>query len=267
MAECLGVFILCSFGNGSVAQAQSFTGGLTNFLGINFTYGLAVTLAVHIVGKVSGGHINPAVTVAESVMGNFKWSEVPLYIIAQILGGFLSSTILWLLYIDMEKSEQNAGIFATYPRSGISMPQAILDEIFGTMLLVLCVKSITDSNNGKPPNGFEPLFIGATVFTIGSSFGVNTGYAINPARDLGPRIFTAIAGFPNTFSRGNDKFDYYFWIPVVGPFFGAVCGALIYKYTIGDHLSIESAKDESKDASPEEKAPLQSDIPIQDSVA
>jgi len=250
-----------------VAQAQEFTGGLTNFLGINFTYGLAVTLAVYIVGKVSGGHINPAVTVAESVMGNFKWAEVPLYIIAQILGGFLSSAILWLLYMDMEKSEQNAGIFATYPRPGISMPQAILDEIFGTMLLVLCVKSITDSNNDKPPSGFEPLFIGLTVFTIGSSFGVNTGYAINPARDLGPRIFTAIAGFPNTFSRGNDQFEYYFWIPIVGPLIGAVFGALLYKYTVGDHLSIESAKNDSKDGTPEEKAPLEPGAQVQDSVA
>lgn len=198
---------------------------------------MAVTLAVYIVGKVSGGHINPAVTLAQCVLGNFPWIELPFYAFAQIAGGFFSSVILFAVYSDMDKTDSTAGIFATYPRDNISLIQAFSDEIFGTMLLVLCIEAINDNNNSKPPSGFEPFFAGITVFTIGSSYGVNTGYAINPARDLGPRLFTQIAGWDNSFQRGNNKFDYYFWIPIVGPLIGAIAGALLYKYVIGAHLA------------------------------
>ena len=104
-------------------------------------------------------------------------------------------------------------------------------------MLVLCLEAINDKNNGKPPSGFEPLFAGITVFTIGSSYGVNTGYAINPARDLGPRIFTQLAGWKNSFKRGNNLFDSYWWIPLIGPMIGAIAGALMYKYVVGVHLA------------------------------
>ena len=165
----------------------------------------------------------------------------------------------------MDKTDSTAGIFATYPRDNISLIQgellvdyfvsimipfisAFSDEIFGTMLLVLCIEAINDNNNSKPPSGFEPFFAGITVFTIGSSYGVNTGYAINPARDLGPRLFTQIAGWDNSFQRGNNKFDYYFWIPIVGPLIGAIAGALLYKYVIGAHLAAIPPKYQEKNS-------------------
>ena len=114
--------------------------------------------------------------------------------------------MVWIVYIDMEKNDETAGIFATYPRNNISMWQALIDEILGTIMLVVCLKSICDKENDKPPAGFEPFFVGITVFAIGAAFGINTGYAINPARDLGPRVFTAIAGWGlDVFTRGNTQ--------------------------------------------------------------
>ena len=123
LAECLGVYILCSFGNGAVAQTLLYSGDKAGLLDIHLAYGMAVTLAVYVTGKVSGAHLNPAVTLAECVFGRFEWRHAPHYFIAQILGGFISSVVVWLVYMDMEKDMTTAGIFATYPRDDISLVQ------------------------------------------------------------------------------------------------------------------------------------------------
>ena len=206
LAECLGVYILCSFGNGAVAQTLLYSGDKAGLLDIHLAYGMVVTLAVYVTGKVSGAHLNPAVTLAECVFGRFEWRHAPHYFLSQILGGFISSVMVWLVYMDMDKDMTTAGIFATYPRDDISLIQALIDEIIGTIMLVLCLHALVDNDNTKPPAGFEPFFVGITVFTIGAAFGINTGYAINPARDLGPRLFTLVAGWGGeVFSRGNNK--------------------------------------------------------------
>lgn len=156
--------------------------------------------------------------------------------------------VLFGLYSDMPKDESTAGIFATYPRPGVTRSQAFMNEVVATFFLVLCVRSIVDKNNNKPSNGMEPLFIGLTVFTIGASMGINTGYAINPARDFGPRLFTYVFNWPNVFSRGNDKYSHHFWIPIVAPLVGANLGALLYKYGFELHLSEDNREDNRRDS-------------------
>jgi len=233
-AEAIGVFILCTIGNGSVAELV--VAGSGTWLGINLCYGIAVALAVYVCGKVSGGHVNPAVTIVEAVEGRLGIKEAAFYILGQMIGGFASGGAVYVLYADMEKTEKTSGIFATYPRSDISMAQAFANEVIGTLFLLLFVRSVTDKNNNGAPSGLEPFFIGGIVFAIGAALGVNTGYALNPARDLGPRLFTFVAGFPTVFTRGNNAYDCHFWIPIVGPIVGAVLGSKLYSVSIGSEL-------------------------------
>lgn len=223
-------------------------------------YGLAVTMAVYVSGKVSGGHINPAVSLAEAVAGRLDWIQLPFYVIAQVLGGFFSSIVLFGLYMDMPKTELTAGVFATYPRDGVSLSQAFMNEMMGTFFLVLCVRSVTDRHNAKPTDGMEPLLVGLVVFVIGASMGVNTGYAINPARDFGPRLFTFLFGWPNTFARGNDKYKNHFWIPIIAPAIGANLGAFLYKFAIESHLIQTSAEKKTECRKMSEKVDEQTSL-------
>jgi MIP family channel proteins len=235
-AEFLGTFILIAFGVGVVAQTVLSKGANGSYLAINLGWGLAVMLGVFASGGVSGAHLNPAVTVALAVTRGFAWSKVGPYIAAQMLGAFAAAAIVYLTYVEafnaydggqrqVEGAVATAGIFATYPQPFLSIVGGFVDQVVGTALLMASIMAITDQRNNAPPGWLTPVIVGGIVVAIGVAFGFNAGYAINPARDLGPRLFTAVGGWGSgVFTAAGG----WWWVPVVAPCVGAVVGALIY---------------------------------------
>ncbi|XP_015460499.1 aquaporin-7 isoform X2 [Astyanax mexicanus] len=206
LAEALSTFVMMVFGLGSVAQVVTGGGHFGDYLSINLGFGLAVAMGVHVGGKVSGAHMNAAVSFTMCVLGRLSWKMLPLYVVAQLLGSFLAAGTVFTLYYDaihhycdgnftVSGPKATAGIFATYPAPYLSIPAGFLDQVLGTAMLLLCVTALADQKNQPAPSGGEPVAVGALVLLIGISMGSNSGYAINPTRDLGPRIFTALAGW------------------------------------------------------------------------
>jgi glycerol uptake facilitator protein len=239
IAEFLGTFVLILFGTGVVAMVGLFPsdagasahGGYTN---ITIGWGLAVTLGIYVAGKVSGGHLNPAVTLALAVFRGFPWYKVIPYAIVQTSGAFLAAALVYKNYLPAfhrfdPQLEKTAGIFTTFPAFP-AWPQAgFLDQVIGTALLLLMVLAVTDELNIPPGANLAPLMIGLIVVAIGMSFGGMHGYAINPARDFGPRLFTAIAGFKN---NGLTDGPRVWWVPVFAPLIGGLIGAAVYDFGI-----------------------------------
>jgi len=240
IAEFLGTFILILFGNGVVAMVVLFPtrnpgetihGGFTN---ITLGWGLAVTMGIYIAGKISGAHLNPAVTLALAVFRKFSWGKVIPYSVAQTAGAFLAAALVYWNYMPAfhqvdPQLENTAGVFTTFPAFP-GLPQAgFLDQLIGTGLLVLLILAITDEFNAPPGANLAPLMIGLVVVAIGMSFGGMHGYAINPARDFGPRLFTVVAGFRN---NGLTDGTHVWWIPVVAPLLGGLIGAALYDFGI-----------------------------------
>lgn len=248
LAEFLGTFILLVFGDGSVAQKVLSKGELGSALSIHWSWGIGVMLGIYVAGGVSGAHLNPAVTVAQAFLGRISWKKVVPYMLSQYVGAFVASACVFLVYHDalnnfdggnrqVDGNLGTAGIWSTYPQVYVSTWNCFGDQIFGTALLLICILAVTDPRNMQPTKGVTALSIGLVVVVIGMTFGLNCGYAINPARDLGPRIFTSIAGW------GSNPFTYrdhnYFWVPVLGPHLGGVIGAYIYQLCVGFHWPIE----------------------------
>jgi glycerol uptake facilitator protein len=211
-------------------------------------WAIAVALAVYVAGGISGAHINPAVTLAFAVFRGFPWSKVPGYMIAQVLGAFTAAALLYLNYKqainafeaanDIVRGEDSSipsfSIFATFPAEYYSNAAGpFLDELIGTALLVGIVLALVDEFGEGPGANLAPLMIGFVVFAIGMSFGANSGYAINPARDLGPRLFAWIQGWGDIAVPGNyGNVDGYMWVPIVAPLVGGLVGALVYDFFI-----------------------------------
>ncbi len=250
IAEFLGTFVLMLFGTGVVAMVVLFPsnvpgttvhGGYTN---ITLGWGLAVTMGIYIAGKVSGGHLNPAVTLTLAVFRGFPWSKVVPYSIAQTVGAFLAAALVYRNYLPAfhqfdPQLEKTAGVFTTFPAFP-ALPQAgFLDQVIGTALLLLMVLAITDEFNVPPGANLAPAMIGLVVVAIGMSFGGMHGYAINPARDFGPRLFTAVAGFRN---NGLTDGSRVWWVPVAGPLLGGLIGAAVYDFGIRRFLRAQSSK-------------------------
>jgi glycerol uptake facilitator protein len=261
-SEFLGTFVLIMFGDGVVAMAvaalnQSGRGediflASGDWLLIAFGWGIAVTLAVYVAGGISGAHINPAVTLAFATFRDFPWRKVPGYMIAQVLGAFVAAALLYLNYKqainsfeaanDITRGEENSiptfSIFATFPAefyTNVAGP--FLDELIGTALLVGIVVALVDQYNQAPKANLGPFVIGLVVLGIGMSFGANSGYAINPARDLGPRLFAWIQGWGDIAVPGNYvNIDGYMWIPIVAPLIGGLIGAFVYDFFIHNVL-------------------------------
>ncbi|WAQ99001.1 AQP10-like protein [Mya arenaria] len=240
LAEFLGTFILLSFGDGSVAQMLLSQGELGSALSIHLSWGLGVMMGVFVAGGVSGAHLNPAVTGAMACLGRLPWRKAPVYMLAQYLGAFIAAACVYLVYYDAlahydggVRDLSSAGIFATYPQTYVTSWNCFGDQIFGTALLLIGILAITDPDNMAPSKAMTALCVGLLVVAIGMTFGLNCGYAINPARDLGPRIFTAIGGW------GLEPFNVrnynYFWIPVVATHLGAIIGSLVYQLCVGFH--------------------------------
>ncbi|XP_007956658.1 aquaporin-9 [Orycteropus afer afer] len=243
LSEFLGTFIMIVLGCGSVAQAVLSRGHFGGISTISVGFAMAVAMAIYVSGGVSGGHINPAVSFAMCLYGRMKWSKFPFYVGAQFLGAFVGAATLFGIYYDGLMSfaggqlltvgeNATAVIFATYPAPYLSLANAFADQVLATMLLIMIVFAIFDSRNLGVPKGLEPLVVGLLIMVISSSLGLNSGCAMNPARDLSPRLFTALAGWgSDVFTAGNN----FWWIPVVGPMVGAVIGGLIYVLVIEIH--------------------------------
>ena len=244
LAEFLGTFVLILFGTGVVAMVVLFPtrnpgevihGGFTN---ITLGWGLAVTMGIYIAGKISGAHLNPAVTLALAVFRNFPWSKVAPYSIAQTAGAFAAAALVYWNYAPAfhqvdPQLEKTAGVFTTFPAFP-GLPQAgFLDQLIGTGLLLLLIFAISDEFNMPPGANLAPVLIGLVVVAIGMSFGGMHGYAINPARDFGPRLFTAVRGFRN---NGLTDGSRVWWVPVVAPLLGGLLGAALYDFGIRRYL-------------------------------
>jgi glycerol uptake facilitator protein len=233
LAELIGTAILIVLGDGVVANVvlHRTKGHNSGWIVITAGWAFAVTIAVYAVNSISGAHLNPAVTIALASIGTFAWSQVPMYVAAQIVGGFLGAVIVWLAYLPHWRAtpdpESKLAVFSTTP--AIRQPGAnLVSEIIGGAALVLALLTVLSPGNFVPGSdlvkGFGPVLVGVIVWAIGLSLGGPTGYAINPARDLGPRIAHAVLPIPG---KGSSDWGYA-WIPIVGPIIGGVLGALCY---------------------------------------
>ena len=242
-AEFFGTFILIAFGVGVVAQTVLSKGANGSILSINIGWGIAVMLGIYVSGGVSGAHLNPAVTISLAVHRTFPWSKVLPYTIAQVAGAFVASAVVYATYREalgafdggvraVEGATATAGIFATYPQAYLSIAGGFVDQVVGTMLLMAGVLAVTDQKNVAPPAWLTGPLVGLLVVGIGTAFGFNAGYAINPARDFGPRLFTFVAGWgSDVFTAGNG----WWWVPIVAPVVGAILGAFLYDLFVNKH--------------------------------
>jgi len=259
LGEFAGTFILIMFGVGSVAMAVAAlpesgrgTFDTASWLIIAFGWGLGVTFGVYAAGGITGAHLNPAVTLAMATFRGFSWRKVPSYMLAQLAGAFVAAILLYQVYGASIDSLERArdivrgtpdsvgtfSIFATFPAAYFgNWWGPFIDEVVGTALLLFAIFALVDNMNQPPKSNLAPLIVGFVVVAIGLSFGANSGYAINPARDLGPRLVTWIYGWKEIAVPGNyGNVDSYMWIPIVGPLVGGVVGGALYDFFIGNVL-------------------------------
>jgi MIP family channel proteins len=249
LAEVLGTFVLLVFGTASVAQSVLSGGAAGSPLSIHISWGLAVTMGVYVSAGVSGAHLNPAVTLALAAFRGFPWRKVAPYVLGQVVGAFAGAAVTFLTYREafdafdggarqVLGSEATAFIFATYPQSFLSaFPGGFVDQVVGTALLMLGIFAITDRRNAGPATS-GPVLVGALVALIGMAFGFNAGYAINPARDIGPRLLTFVAGWGGEVFRAGGG---WWWVPIAAPCVGGLLGGFVYDLFIARHHPRESA--------------------------
>jgi glycerol uptake facilitator protein len=251
LAEFLGTLVLIALGDGVVAMVTLFgstdsvipgevvKGGYTN---VTLGWGLAVMMGICVAGRVSGAHLNPAVTLSLAVFRGFPWLKVLPYTLAQVSGAFAGAALVYVNYLpafdhfDPERSK-TAGVFATVPFFPDQWGYGLLDQVVGTALLVGLILAIVDRDNQPVHPGLQPLAIGLVVVAIGISWGGMHGYAINPARDFGPRVFTLAAGFKNTGFASHA-----WWVPIVGPLVGGLAGAFLFDWLIRPFLPARVAE-------------------------
>lgn len=250
-AEFLGTMIFVLIGDGVVCQTVISQGlenkaalaheknvDLTHFAGdwatISFGYGIGLMLGLYVAAGVSGGHLNPAVSIAMWKQGKLPWKKVLYYSGAQFAGAFVGAMIVYIFYynglvhLDIWNIS-TAGIFATYPKDHLGIFAGFIDEVIGSAILLLGICAITDKYNNQAEDGMKPVVIGMLLTGIALSFGYNTGFALNPARDFAPRVFTAMAGWGmQVFTAGHC----WFWVPCFAPVVGAVLGAQLYDILI-----------------------------------
>lgn len=244
VAEVVGTLLLVLLGDGVVANVvlNKTKGQNSGWIVITVGWGIAVAMAVYAVGRISGAHLNPAVTIGLASIGSFAWADVPGYIAAQMIGGFVGAILVWLMYLPHWGATTDAGlklaVFCTGP--AIRRPAAnMIGEVIGTAVLLFGILAIAANAQtlSRPGDvdlsfvfsrGLQPLLVGVLVLGIGVSLGGPTGYAINPARDLAPRLAHAVLPIPG---KGTSDWDYA-WIPVVAPIIGGIVGAGLY-FVIG----------------------------------
>jgi glycerol uptake facilitator protein len=244
LAEFVGTMMILLIGCGVVAMTVLFGSGvpgeivLGGWTNITLAWGLAVMFGVYVSRRVSGGHLNPAVTLAMAAFRGFPWAKTLPYAAAQTLGALAGAALVFATYSEAIRRfdpglEKTAGVFTTFPAFPGLPAAGFVDQVVGTAILLFLVFALTDGRNQPPAANLTPLFIGLIVVAIGMSFGKLHGYAINPARDFGPRVFTVIAGFKhNGLTDGTNAW----WIPVVAPLAGGLLGAGLYDLAIRQFL-------------------------------
>jgi glycerol uptake facilitator protein len=250
LAEFAGTMILILFGTGVVAQVVGGGSSLGGHDSISWAWGFGVMLGIYVAGRVSGAHLNPAVSIALAAYQGFEWRKVGPYIAGQFGGAFVAALIVRWDYtevihkVDPGHTLKSQTIFATLPGNG-SLPVhelgALRDQIIGTAILVFLIFAITSVRATPPLVNLAPLIIGLLVVAIGMAFGTDAGYAINPARDLGPRLAEWITGYGHAWTDqwGNQ----YWWVPIVGPIVGGLIGGGLYKVLIEKYLPAEGTGD------------------------
>ena len=254
LAEFAGTCILILFGVGVVAQVVTGDGNLGDHDSIAWAWGLGVTLGVYVSARISGAHLNPAVTVALAAFQGFSWKKVLPYSLAQTAGAFVAAIIVRFTYadlidaIDPNHTIKTQGIFSTLPGNGgphVTMTTAFFDQIVGTAILVFVIFALTNARNNPPLSNLGPLLVGLLVVAIGMAWGANAGYAINPARDFGPRLASWITGYSTAMKDQHGT--YYFWLPIVAPLIGGLVGGGLFKVLIDRGL-------DAVDEEPEQEA-------------
>jgi glycerol uptake facilitator len=248
-AEFAGTLILILFG-----------GGLGDHDSIAWSWGLGVMLGVYVAARISGAHLNPAVTVALAVFKGFEWRKVAPYSFAQFLGAFVAALLVRWNYTEvLHKTDpgltiKTQGVFSTLPGNGtapVSEWGALRDQIIGTAILLFLILAITDTASTPPGANLAPFIIGLLVVGIGMAWGTNAGYAINPARDFGPRLASYFTGYGGAF---RDQTGYlYFWVPIVGPIVGGILGAGLYQGLVGRFLPTAGAQEPGRIPTPDDK--------------
>ena len=248
IAEFLGTALLIFFGTGCVA-ALKLGGADLGLWEISIIWGVGVSMGVYLAAGVSGAHLNPAVSIALWLFGTFERNKVPAYILAQTAGAFCAAALVYGLYsslfFDFEQAQQItrgsvaslqlASVFSTYPHPSLSIGQAFLVEVVITAILLGMIMALTDDGNGLPRGPLAPLLIGLLIAVIGGAMGPLTGFAMNPARDFGPKLMTYFAGWGEVALTGGRDIPY-FLVPLLAPVLGACIGAAGYKALICKHL-------------------------------
>ncbi len=241
VAEFFGTCILILFGVGVVAQVSA--GSIGNHDSIAWSWGLGVMLGIYVAGRISGAHLNPAVTLALAIFQGFEWRKVIPYSLAQTAGAFVAALIVRWNYtesiakVDPGHTVKTQGIFSTLPGNGtlpVNEWGALRDQIIGTAILVFLIFAITDVRNNPPLAHLVPFIIGLLIVAIGMAWGANAGYAINPARDFGPRLASFVTGYRSAFRDQNGQL--FFWVPIIGPLVGAAIGGWIYTFAVQRYL-------------------------------
>ncbi|WP_432092745.1 MIP/aquaporin family protein [Streptomyces sp. bgisy100] len=261
-AEFAGTMILILFGCGVVAQVVTGAiladGALGDHDSIAWAWGLGVTLGIYVAARLSGAHINPAVTLSLAAFKGFPWKKVVPYTLAQTAGAFVAALLVRWNYTEVLAASdpghtlKTQFVFSTLPGNGalpVSEWGAFRDQIIGTAILVLLVFAVTDLLNTAPGANLGPFIIGLIVVAIGMAWGTDAGYAINPARDFGPRLASFITGYD---SAWRDQYgNLYFWVPIVGPFIGGPLGAALYKLFVGRFLPVSEQQEVGRLPTPE----------------
>ncbi|MCB0600055.1 MAG: aquaporin family protein [Saprospiraceae bacterium] len=231
LAEMIGTALLILLGDGVVAGVllKHSKANDSGWIVITFGWAAAVTFGVYLAGQISGAHINPAVTIALAAGGAFPWGDVPYYLAGQFLGAILGAVLVYIHYLphwsQTDDQDVKLGVFCTAPAIR-NLPANFLSEFIGTFVLMFGLMAIGANTFA---DGLNPLIVGALVLAIGLSLGGTTGYAINPARDLGPRIAHALLPIPG---KGGSDWGYS-WVPVAGPITGGIFGVLVYQWLFG----------------------------------
>lgn len=248
LAEFLGTALLIFFGTGCVA-ALKVAGASFGLWEISIIWGVGVSMAIYLTAGVSGAHLNPAVSLALWLFAGFERHKLPFYIIAQVAGAFCGAALVYILYASLffeyehahqmvrgtPASLELAAVFSTYPHAALSTAQAFVVETVITTILMGVIMALTDDGNGLPRGPLAPLLIGLLIAVIGSAMGPLTGFAMNPARDFGPKLMTFFAGWGEIAFTGGRNLPY-FVVPIFAPVVGACLGAAGYKWLIARHL-------------------------------
>ncbi|XP_071824353.1 aquaporin-9-like isoform X2 [Apostichopus japonicus] len=246
MAEFIGTFVLVALVDGGGAGViTSRLSGLENYLWLSFGSGFGVGFGIWTAYGISGGHVNPAVTLGLTMTGKFPWRRVPFYFLAQLCGAFCACVVCFLVYFDginnidggtriaVDHPNATCGIFTTFPAAYVSLSTGFFEQIVNTGIMLGLIHVIGDMRNAGPPFNLAPLFYGLIVFSVILSYGTNAGAPLNPARDFAGRLMCAIAGYgPKVWAPYGVQ---WWWIPTFGPLVGAAVGSLVYLFLIEIH--------------------------------